>query len=448
MEYLIDGALIITMDPQARIVKDGAIFIEDGIIRAVGEREVIRRSHATDNVIRAEGMIAMPGLISAHTHIAMSVMRGLASDRKNVIYDVYWPVERALDGEIVGAWALLGGSEALLSGITTVADHYFFMEEIARSLKALGMRGALGHTVMDLEGPWKGGEELRKALAFLEKWRGDPLIRPLVAPHATDTVSQELLKELKAVAEKEGVKLHMHVAQTKREVERVRERGFKSPVKLLDCLGLLDKRLVAVHCIYVDDEDLDLIASKRPDVVLCPSTYMLSGEEVRGYEMVRLGVNVALGLDSPCLNDNLDPFEEMRLFIMCQRQKYKGPVLKAIDALRAMTINAAKALGLESELGSLEAGKRADVILVDYKSLRFAPYLNPIAAVVYSACAGDVRMVMVNGEIVVWERKLVKVNEEEVIKRALKAFDKLSSKLDNKFDISGSSRPLEGGTLK
>jgi len=159
LDYLIDRALIITMDERGRVIREGAIYIEDGVIRAVGKRREVRKRYSTDNVIEAGKLIVLPGLISAHTHVAMSIMRGLASDREDVISRVYWPLEEALDEEIVKAGALLGGAEALLSGLTTVADHYFFMEKVAEAFKELGLRGVLGHTIMDLKGPWKGEEQ-------------------------------------------------------------------------------------------------------------------------------------------------------------------------------------------------------------------------------------------------------------------------------------------------
>jgi len=441
LDYLIDRALIITMDERGRVIREGAIYIEDGVIRAVGKRREVRKRYSTDNVIEAGKLIVLPGLISAHTHVAMSIMRGLASDREDVISRVYWPLEEALDEEIVKAGALLGGAEALLSGLTTVADHYFFMEKVAEAFKELGLRGVLGHTIMDLKGPWKGEAEYRKALKFIEKWKGDSLIKPLLAPHATDTVSLGLLKEIGEVAREKGVRVHMHLSQTLKEVKEARAKGFRSPVALLKEAGLLNKDLIAAHCVYVDDEDLRLIAINGVNVVHCPSTYMLNGEEVRSYELITMGVNVALGLDAPCFNDNLDPFEEMRLFIMSQRQKYRKLVLKSMDAIKVATIGGAKALGIYSEVGSIEEGKKADIVLLKYEKLKFAPYINPIAALVYSACANDVYSVMVNGEIVVWNGKLVKIKEEEIINKVMKSFDKLLSRVDFKYIVRGFKGP-------
>ena len=350
-------------------------------------------------------------------------MRGVAADVEDVLYEVFWPVETSLTPDAVYYGTLLGAAEALLSGVTLVLDHYFFARRIAEALEKVGLRGLVGHTVMSWKGPWTGEEELKEAYRFVREWRGR-LVRPLLAPHAPDTVDPEWLREMGEYARENNLLIHMHVAQTEREYEDVRARGFRSPVQLLEEVGVLGENLVAAHCLYVDDEDLALLARRGVRVVHCPSAYGLSGSRFRGLEMIERGVRVLLGTDSPCYNDNIDMFEEMRLYVMLQRLQYGRVALSARELLEMATRRAAEALGL-NDLGSLEPGKRADLVVLDTKRPFMQPMTNATSYVVYTATRGDVYAVMVDGEFVVWEGRLTRVREEEILKKALSATEDL-----------------------
>jgi len=255
-DILIKNAYVVTMDPAGRVIQDGAIAIEGNKILDVGPSKEISASYNAREEIDAHDMIALPGFINMHTHIAMCVISRIGRELKDRLYRVYWPMERAWIPEDCYKASLMGAAEALLFGTTCIVDHYFFMEEIAKATIELGIRGFLGHTIMTEDGPWVGRAEFEEGVNFVKRWKGKhPLVIPCLAPHAPDTVSPDWLVELKEIANEQNVKIHMHLSQSMREVRKVKGpwgRGARSPVDLLHRLKVLGPDLIAAHCIYID----------------------------------------------------------------------------------------------------------------------------------------------------------------------------------------------------
>ena len=311
----------------------------------------------------------------------------------------------------------MGGLEALKSGVVLVADHYFFMEQIAKALSEIGLRGLLGHTYMDRDGPFTGERGLRAALDFVEKWSGYELVIPVLAPHAPDTVTRENLKFLGEVAREKGLFLHMHLAQTLREFKVVSGETGYTPVRYVEKMGLLGRRTIIAHANYVDENEKALLAHSGSLIVQCPSTYMLSGTPFHAYDYWQLGGNVAVGTDAPCYNDNSDFLEEVRLLVYGQRMKFERcDVWKAYDLLEMVTKQSARFVGLNG--GYISRSVLADLVLVDLSSVRLRPFLNPFANVVYAASSGDIDTVIVNGRVVVRGKKHLFLDEEHVVNQA------------------------------
>jgi 5-methylthioadenosine/S-adenosylhomocysteine deaminase len=322
-----------------------------------------------------------------------------------------------LDGDSVYRFALLGGLEALKSGVVLVADHYFFMDQVARALCELGLRGLLGHTYMDRDGPFTGERELKASLGFVERWSGSGLVIPALAPHAPDTVARENLRFLGEVARERGLFLHMHLAQTLREFKVVREETGYTPVRYVERLGLLGRRTIVAHANFVDENEKALLAHSGSLIAQCPSTYMLSGTPFHAYDYWQLGGNVAIGTDAPCYNDNTDFFEEMRLMVYGQRMKFeRSGVWRAYDLLEMATRQSARYLGLNA--GYVGKDALADLVVIDLSSVRLRPFLNPFANIVYAASSGDVDTVIVDGRVVVRGRRHSFLDEERVVNQA------------------------------
>lgn len=410
-----NAEVVLTMDGANGILRRQSILVKDGVIEAIGDyATIVSANGQPDEVIDGREKIVMPGLVDMHTHIAMTGFRGLASDAGDVIYRVFWPLERNLNPETTYRLALLGALEAIKSGVTTIVDHYFFMDEIARAVSEVGLRGFLGHTYMDTDGPFTGSEELKKAFEFIEKWRNHPFITPVLAPHATDTVHRENLILFAEKARENNLFLHFHLAQTEREFKIVHQRTGYTPVQYALRLGLLGSKTIVAHANYVFPEERSLLAHTGSIIAQCPSTYLLSGTRFHAYDYWQYGGNIAIGTDAPCYNDNIDFFEEMRLLVYGQRLlNEKSGLWKAEDILEMATKASSRLLGLKT--GIVKRGFEADLVLLDMRRTHLRPAFNPYSLIVYSAMAGDVDTVIIKGKVVVKGGRHVNLDEERII---------------------------------
>ena len=431
---MIRGAVIVPVEPPGVVIERGYVAVSEGRIVGVGRVESMP-TYSAEEVIDARGMAALPGLINAHTHVPMTVLRGIAQDKplKEWLQEI-WEFEAKMGREEVLAGARLGVLEMMLSGTTTFADMYFHEDAVAQAVLEAGIRAVLSYGMIDMR-DWvrdetKTEEELKGAERFFSEWHmaEEGRIRVSLGPHATYTCSAELLKRSAEAARSRGLILHTHLSETREEVEEVRRRIGLSPPEYLEELGVLGSNVLAAHGVWLEEGEMDVLARRGASVVHCPASNLKLASGIAPVpEMLRRGVNVALGTDGPASNDTLDMFREMRLAAILHRGASLDPTaLKAWDVLRMATINGAKALGLESEVGSLEVGKRADLILVDLRRPHLATSKDIVSSLVFSASGADVDTVIVDGRVVVRRGEPTTLDRQEVVARAVEAAQRLA----------------------
>jgi 5-methylthioadenosine/S-adenosylhomocysteine deaminase len=417
---------VVTMDPARRVVERGAVAVRAGRIAAVGTRaEIDRGFQAAQRIDCADCLIA-PGLINTHAHAAMSLMRGIADDLRlrEWLEKYIFPAEaKSVSPEFVRWGTRLACIEMALSGVTTYADMYYFEDVVAEATREVGLRGVLGQTVIgfpvaDAKTP---ADALKLAERFIARFRNDQLIVPAVAPHAPYTNSDETLKACRALANRYGVPLLTHVAETRREVEEMRAKRGMSPVALLDSLGVFNGRTLVAHAVWTGASDHAIFARRGVGVAHCPSsnTKLASGV-APVVAMLKAGLAVGLGTDGPAgSNNDFNMFEEMDLAAKMQKVFTGDPTaLPAAAAFEMATIRGARALGMEKEIGSLETGKRADLIAVRLDAPHAAPLYNVYSQLVYALKASDVAHVMVNGKLVVRNRRVLTIDAIQAIAKA------------------------------
>jgi 5-methylthioadenosine/S-adenosylhomocysteine deaminase len=420
-DLIVTNGYVVTMNAQREIIESGAVVVRDARIVAVGPAEVARRFTAP-KVIDARGAIVMPGMINTHTHVSMTVFRGLGDEVPDRLRKLIFPLEKALvDRELVYWGGLHGMVEMVQGGVTTFADMYYFEDEVARATKAIGLRGVLGETIVDFPAPDSpepyGG--LAYARRFIEQWRGDPLVTPALAPHAPYSLDGDWLRRVADEAEALDVPVLMHVAEMPDEVATLRKSRNQSPVEYLDELGLLDRRLVAAHCIFVSEGDIDRLARRDAGVAHAIVANIKSARGVApALEMSRKGVRLGLATDGPMSGNTLDLIGQLgyvaKLHKLARRDR---SVMRAPDVVDLATRGGARALHLEDHLGSLEVGKLADLIVVDRESARMVPFYDVYSALVYAAIPTDVRTSIVHGRVVMEDRVVRTIDVSEVRSR-------------------------------
>jgi 5-methylthioadenosine/S-adenosylhomocysteine deaminase len=362
----------------------------------------------------------MPGLINCHTHAPMTLFRGLADDLPLMEWlDNYiFPVESRIDADFVYSGALLACAEMIMSGTTTFCDMYLFEDEVARAAHEAGMRCLVGEVLYDFPSPNYGPIEEGFAYteSLIKNWGGDPLVNIAVEPHATFTCSPELLVEAKRIAEKYSVPLIIHVAETLNEIEVIREKYGKRPFEYLESLGILGGHLIADHCVHLDNSEMDKMESYQICAVNNPESNMKLASGISPVpELLARGIKVGLGTDGCASNNNLDLFTEMDTAAKIHKLSAMDPaVLDATAILRMATIEGAKVLGMAEIIGSLEAGKKADIIVVDTDKPHLTPMYSPVSHLVYSVKGNDVIHSIINGRLVMEERKLLTLDLEEI----------------------------------
>lgn len=419
-KLVIENATIVTMNPKREVLQNKSIAISNDRITAIGEVDDIRSQNPKAKFSDGRGKVVLPGLINCHTHISMSLLKGVTQAVPNGLYKVMWPVEKALTPEDIYIGALIGGGEALLGGTTCVVDHYFHMEQIAKATIELGLRGFLGHTIMSRLGPFTGEKELKKGIDFVSRWKDrHSLVSPMLAPHASDTVSLDWLKELRQEADRKDVRIHMHLAQSTREQAYIKEKYNKGCVEFLNDIGFLKRDVFAAHCIYIDDFELDILAASGANPIYCPMGHSLSGHPMRAWELIQKGANVLIGTDCVTNNNVMDLVGELRIAGAAQRQMTgDGTVMPSIKILESVTVDAAEAIGMSGQLGALIPGYFADLVVLNMHGLHAVPNYSVIDNIIYTCTGRDVEMVIVNGQVVVEDGKLCTTKEEELIAMA------------------------------
>lgn len=426
VDLLVTDGKVVTMDSARAILDDGAVAVKGDTIIAVGARNEIEEKYAAAQTIDAKGALILPGFINGHTHVPMTLFRGLHDDvtLNDWLYKYIFPAEaKNVNEEFVRWGTRLAAAEQIRGGITTFADMYYFEDAVAEETKAAGMRGVLGETFIDFPAPDNKNEA--EALAytekFLKKWRGDPLIHAAAAPHSIYTCSQKTLLDAAALARKYHAPILIHTSEMKKEWEDSQKQNGMSPVQYLDKIGLLGPDVVSAHCIFVDPADEKTLAHKQVGCVHNPSSNMMIASGVSPVaEMRAAGVAVGLGTDGPAgSNNDLDLMEEIDLAAKLAKITKMDPLALSAKAVVEMaTIEGARALHMEKEIGSLEAGKKADLILISLDEPNAVPMYDVYAQLAYALKGSDVETVVIGGRIVMRDRKLLTVNEEEVIAKA------------------------------
>lgn len=416
-QVLIENATVVTMNAARAIEENCSVLISGDTIQAMGPAEEICREPTSVTRVDGNGKILMPGLINAHTHIALSLLKGIALGIPDGLYRVMWPVERIRSASDCYIGALAGAAEALKGGSTTIVDRYFFQEQAALAATQVGIRGFMGHSIISHSGPIYGQTEFDQALEFVKRWKDrSPLITPNLAPHATDTVDCEWLIKIREIADREGVGIQLHVAQTQNEKEIIEKQYGKGCVQYLHEIGFLRSDVLCAHSIFLNDEEIDLFAQTGAHPVYCPMGHALTGQVARAWEMVEKGVAVLIGTDCVTVNTVMDLLGELKIAGASQKQMYKSPAaMPSQKLLEMVTVDAAKAIGMEGKLGVVAPGYYADLILVDISHLQAAPKYEILDTIVYGCSGRDVHTVIVNGEIVVENHTLKKVDENELI---------------------------------
>ncbi|GAB6143107.1 amidohydrolase [Desulfocicer niacini] len=420
MDLLIKNGLILTMNTDMKIIENGAVRVRDGVIIAVGNPEDTSSSIPTRE-IDARGGIIMPGLVNSHTHAAMTLFRGLADDLPLMVWlhDHIFPAESRITADMVYRGALLACAEMLLSGTTCFCDMYLFEEEVARAADQAGMRAVVGEVLYDFPSPCygpldKGFEYVNTMMA---KWENHPLITVAVEPHATYTCAPELLTRAADLARTRKVPFVIHVAETSNEVNLIEEKYGKTPVQFLADLGVLSPNVVACHCVHLTQEDRALLEKFNVKMAHCPESNMKLASGVAPIPVLLAeGICVSLGTDGCASNNDLDLFGEMNSAAKLHKVFSMNPeAVDAKTALKMTTINGAKALGLERQIGSLEVGKQGDIIVVDTQAPHMVPMYNPYSQLVYAARGSDVTTTIVNGRVLMENRKLVTLDVDKIM---------------------------------
>jgi 5-methylthioadenosine/S-adenosylhomocysteine deaminase len=436
VDILITGGTVVTM--AGPNIERGSVAIRDGEIVAVGASNEIDGKYQAKTVIKAGGHAIVPGFVNAHTHVPMTLFRGIADDRELMdwLTNFIFPAEaKNVDREFVKWGTRLAAAEMIRSGTTTFADMYYFESDIARETKAAGLRGVLGETLIDFPAPdnktWDAAIQYMRDYA--RQWKGDRLITPAFAPHAPFTVSMEHLKQVRALATELGIPILIHVSETKDELRQVAEKqNGMTPGAYLDSIGFLGDDVVAAHGVHLTPAELRTFAMRKTGVVHCPeSNQMLASGVAPVVEMIAAGMEVGLGTDGPAgSNNNLDMLEEAASAARLQKVMRNDPkAISAREVLRLATIGGAQVLGLGDKIGTLERGKRADVVLIDLHQAKTQPVYSVESAIVYAASGNSVVTTIVDGKILMRRGQLLTVNEDEAIAKASEYRDKVLASL-------------------
>jgi len=425
-DLLISGGTVVTMDASRTILEDGAVAVKADTIVAVGPRSELEARYAAKQTIDARGGLVLPGFINGHTHVPMTLFRGLHDDvtLNDWLYKYIFPAEaKNVNEEFVRWGTRLAAAEQIRGGVTTFADMYYFEDAVAEETKAAGMRGVLGETFIDFPAPHNKNqaEMLAYTEKFLKKWQGDPLIHAAAAPHSIYTCSQKTLQDSAALARKYHAPILIHTSEMKKEWEDSEKTNGMSPVQYLDKIGILGPDVVSAHCIFVDAADEKTLAQKQVGCVHNPSSNMMIASGVSPVaDMRAAGVAVGLGTDGPAgSNNDLDLMEEIDLAAKLAKISKMDPLaLNAKAVVEMATIDGARALHMDKEIGSLETGKKADVILIGLDEPNAVPMYDIYAQVAYALKGSDVQTVVIGGRMVMRDRKLLTVNEVEAIAKA------------------------------
>ena len=424
---LIKNALILS--PNTNFKNKQSILIKDNLIAEISSQ--IDESNAS-KIIDATGKIVIPGLINTHTHLSMTLFRGLADDLSldSWLNDHIWPMEANLNGDFCYIGALLGAVELIKSGTTTFSDMYFYMEDVARAIDEAGIRAVLSYGMIDFGDEEKRKNEIKANLELFEACDGmaDGRIKVFFGPHSPYTASEELLIKVRELADEYNMGIHIHVSETQKEIEDVSSQKGLRPFEYLDKIGFLGPDVVAAHSVWLSDNEIEIIKKNNVKISHNPCSNMKLASGVAPVsKLIENDICVSIGTDGASSNNNLDLIEELKTASLLQKVSTLDPkVLNSDEAIAMGTIKGAEALGLESEIGSIEVGKKADIILIDTNSANMVPDSSSLSSnIIYSANGSNVDTTNCDGKILMENKKLVVLDEEEIYKKARQAIKEL-----------------------
>ena len=414
-DILIENAVIVTINPDWQIIESGYIEITGDIITKIGEG---KSGASAKKTINGRGKAVIPGFVNTHTHIPMAAFKGAGEDIHDRLKKYIFPMENSLvTPDLVFKASRFCLAEMVLSGTTTFADMYYFEEEVARATREFGMRAVLGQTITNFPVPDAASfdEGLARCRRFIQDWSGDTLITPSIAPHAPYSAGEDQLKMLSREAEKLAVPIMMHCAEMADEDARFKE-SHGSVIRYLDSFGFLQENLLAAHLIFVDDHDIELLAKRGVGAAHCPVSNAKGGRPISpAWDMQKAGVKLGLATDGPLSGNGMDMQGVLINFPKMQKMlHHRRDILTAREALRTATLGGAEAMGLDKEIGSLEAGKKADLAIIDADDWSMQPVYDWYSALVYAMRPHNVESVIVNGKMIVENRNLVTVNSTEI----------------------------------
>ena len=424
---LIKNAFILS--PNTNFEGKQSLLIKDDVISEIAAE--IDDSNV-DKIIDATGKILLPGLINTHTHLSMTLFRGLADDLSldSWLNDHIWPMEANLNGNYCYIGALLGAVELIKSGTTTFSDMYFYMEDVARAIDEAGIRAVLSYGMIDFGDEERRENEIKENLTLFENCNGmaDGRIKVFLGPHSPYTASEELLIKVRELADKYGMGIHIHVSETQKEIDDVSaEKGLR-PFEYLDKIGLLGPDVVAAHSVWLSDEEIEIIRKNDVKVSHNPCSNMKLASGIAPVsKLLENDICVSIGTDGASSNNNLDLIEELKTASLLQKVSTLDPkVLNSDEAIAMGTIKGAEALGLDSEIGSIEVGKKADIILIDTNSANMVPDSSSLSSnIIYSANGSNVDTTICNGKVLMENKKLTVLDEDEIYAKARKAIIEL-----------------------
>ncbi len=426
-DRIIFNGIVITVNPDFDIIEDGVVGIKDGVIRFVNPRKKDISQYSADDFVDANGGIVMPGLINSHMHLPMSLFRGLADDLPLAqwLNDYIFPAEQQhISSDTVRIGTLLSCAEMIMNGTTTCCDGYFYEDDVAAAVIETGLRAVLAQGVIDFPAPGVPDPEknVDTAVAFVKKWKNRSLLlTPSIFCHSIYTCSGERLKQAKKAADSLGVLFQIHVAETKGETDQIVEAHSMSPVQYLDSLGIINENTLISHAVWVDDDDIEVLADRNARIVHCPESNMKLASGVAPIQnMIERGICVGLGTDGCASNNNLDLFAEMDSAAKLHKVFKKDPtVMDAKTVIKMATIEGAKAIGLLDSIGSLEPGKQADIIIIDINKPHLTPMYHPESHLVYAVCGSDVSDVFVAGKALMRNYAPVSLDVNDIMRQAV-----------------------------
>jgi len=436
VDLIVTGAKALLLDEKNTCLNHAAIAVKGDEIIAVGDSKKILKQYTAKKIISAGDALIMPGFVNCHTHAAMTCFRGIADDLELMdwLNNYIFPAEAKNVNKGLAYWgSLLGAAEMIKSGTTTFCDMYIFEDETGRAAKEAGIRCLIGEVLFDFPSPnfKTPGEGVAYTKMLIEKWQDDPLVNIMIEPHALYTCSKPLLADVKNLSRKYNVPIGLHLLENAAEKKQLEEKFGKGAVSFLKDIDYLNEQLVAFHCVYFSDEDMKMFADHGCKVSHNPASNMKLASGVAPVpEMLKAGVTVGLGTDGCASNNNLDIIKEMGTAAKLHKVARLDPtVMNAQTVVRMATIEGAKTLGMGKKIGSLEPGKKADIIVIGLNEPHLTPLYCEYSHLVYAASGADVDTVIINGKIVMENRQLLTINEQEVMQKVREIASKVKESL-------------------